>query len=81
MELAYCAYFIEKNRQPEKLEKISSCILILDTIKFLISVAWEGKIISNKQCEEISAKLYEIGKMFGGWKNSFNNLAKKNRNL
>jgi hypothetical protein len=39
----------------------------LDTLKFFLSVAWEGKIISNKHFEEISLKLVEIGKMLGGW--------------
>ena len=78
LEFAYIAYFTEKNK---KLEKISECILILDTLKFIISVAWEGKLISNKQYEEIILKLGEIGKMFGGWKNSLNNPEKKNRTL
>jgi len=81
LELAYAAYFTEKEKYTEKLEKVSGCILILDTLKFFISVAWEGKIISDRQCQNVSAKLDEIGKMLGGWKNSFNNLEKKNRNL
>lgn len=65
LELTYTAYFTEKDK---KSEKLSQCILVLDTLKFLISVAWEGKIISNKHCEDISAKLEEIGRMLGGWK-------------
>ena len=65
LELTYTAYFTEKDK---KSEKLSECILTLDTLKFLIAVAWEGKIISNRHCEEISIKLEEIGKMFGGWK-------------
>jgi len=76
LELSYIAYFSDKNK---KLEKISNCILILDTLKFLISVAWEGKIIPNKKYEESALKLDEIGKMLGGWKNSLNNPLKKNR--
>ena len=70
LELAYNAYFTEKDK---KLEKISDCILISDTLKFLISITWEGKLISNKQFEEISLKMDEIGRMLGGWK--------KNRSL
>ena len=65
LELTYTAYFTEKDK---KSEKLSGCILHLDALKFLISVAWEGKIISNKHCEEISIKLEEVGRMFGGWK-------------
>ena len=78
LELAYIAYFTAKEN---KMEKISECILTLDTLKFIISVAWEGKLISNKNYEEVSVKLDEIGKMLGGWKNSLNNLEKKNRTL
>ena len=55
------------------------CILVLDTLKFLVSVVWEGKLISNKQCEDVSMKLNEVGKMFGGWKKSLENPGKKNR--
>ena len=78
LEFAYIAYFTNKEN---KLIKISECILILDTLKFLVSVAWEGKIISHKQCQDIAKNLDEAGKMLGGWKNSLNNLEKKNRNF
>lgn len=78
LEQTYTTYFIEKEK---KAEKISECILILDMLKFLTSMAWEGKIISNRHYEEIAIKLNEIGKMFGGWKNSFMNPERKNRNL
>jgi len=67
LETSYVTYYIGKDK---KLEKISECILLLDTLKFLISVAWEGKVISNKHFEGISTKLNETGKMFGGWKKS-----------
>ena len=78
LEFAYIAYFSEKDK---KAEKIAECILTLDTLKFLISVAWEGKLIPNKHCEDIAVKLNEVGKMLGGWKNSLNNPEKKNRTL
>jgi len=78
LELSYIAYFSEKER---RLERVSECIVILDTIKFLVSIAWEGKLIANKQCEIISVKLEEVGKMFGGWKKNLLNPEKKNRNL
>ncbi len=78
LELSYTAYFTEKEK---KLEKVSECILVLDTLKFLVSVAWEGKLISNKQCEDVALKLEEVGKMFGGWKKSLENPEKKNRNV
>lgn len=78
LELSYAAYFTEKEK---KAEKISECILLLDTLKFLISVAWEGKLISNAHCESVSSKLEEIGRMFGGWKKNLDNPEKKNRDI
>lgn len=78
IELSYLAYFTEKEK---KAGKIAECILVTDTLKFLISIAWEGKLISNKQCEDIAVKLEEIGRMLGGWKKSLNNPEKKNRAL
>lgn len=46
---------------------LSKCILILDTLKFFLSIAWEGRLISNKHYEDVVLKLDEVGKMFGGW--------------
>ncbi|MGB7957625.1 MAG: four helix bundle protein [Minisyncoccia bacterium] len=78
LELSYAAYFTEREK---KGEKITECIFITDTLKFLVSVAWEGKVISDQQCEGIAVKLEEIGKMLGGWKKSLGNPEKKNRTL
>ena len=78
LELSYAAYFTEKEK---KMEKVGECVLIADTLKFLIAVTWEGKLISNKQCEGIAIKLEEIGKLLGGWKRSLGNPEKKNRAL
>lgn len=75
LELSYVAYFIEREKRPAK---ITECIFRLDTLKFLISVAWEGRLIANTQCEGIANKLDEIGKMFGGWKKNLENTEKKN---
>ncbi len=76
IENTHTAYFTAKEK---KAEKIAECILILDTLKFIISVGWEGKMISNRHYQEVSLKLEEIGKMFGGWRNSLTNSEKKNR--
>ena len=67
LELSYITYFTEKDR---KLLKISECVLLLDTLKFLVSVAWEAKVVSHTQYGEMLTRLDEIGKMFGGWKGS-----------
>ena len=76
IEASYSAYFAEKDK---KAEKICECIFTLDTLKYLLSIAWEAKTISNKQYEELALKLEEVGKMLGGWKKSMNNPEKKNR--
>lgn len=76
LELSYIAYFTEKE---SKKEKLIECILVLDTLKYLINIAWETRLISSKQQTEIAEKLDEIGKMLGGWKNSLENPEKKNR--
>ncbi|MBI4812453.1 four helix bundle protein [Candidatus Falkowbacteria bacterium] len=76
LEAAYTAYFAKREN---KIEKISECVFLLDTLKFIVSVAWETKLISAKQYEEIALKLEEAGRMLGGWKNSLNNPQKKNR--
>jgi len=65
LELAYRAYFTEKEK---KLEYITRCILTLDTLKFLLNISWEGKLVSHAHYGTLSEKLAEIGKMFGGWK-------------
>jgi hypothetical protein len=76
LELLHLAYFTEKDKKGQKLVE---CIFVLDTLKFLIQVAWEGKLVTHKQYEEISIKLDEVGKMLGGWKKSLTNPEKKNR--
>lgn len=73
LELGYAAYFSSKE---QKAEKIGECIFLADTLKFLISTAWEGKLVSHKQFEEIALKLEEIGKILGGWRNNLS--GKKN---
>ncbi len=78
LELSYITYFTEKEK---KSEKISECILVLDTLKFLTSVAWEGKLISNSHYKSIAVKLEEVGRMLGGWKKNLENPEKKNRNF
>ena len=67
LELSYAAYFTEKEK---KAEKITECILITDTLKFLVSVAWEGKLISNQTMRGCGGKA-------GGDRQNARRLAKK----
>ncbi len=76
LELSYKAYFTGKE---QKSEKISQCIFELDALKFISYVAWEAKLVSHKEYEELSLKMEEIGKMLGGWRKSLENPEKKNR--
>ena len=76
LEFAYFTYFITD--RDKKISGVNKCILILDTIKFLVHTSWEGKFISHKQYEEIGLKLKEVGRMFGGWLKSLENPEKKN---
>ena len=76
LELSYTTYFSEKE---QKSHMLSECISKLDILKYFVSIAWEGKLISHKQYEELATRLDEIGKMFWGWKKSLDNPIKKNR--
>jgi hypothetical protein len=78
LEQTYTAYFSAKEK---KTDALKACVFTLDILKFLISIAWEGKLISHGQCEDLALKLEEAGKMFGGWSKSLENPTKKNRDL
>ena len=78
LELTYVTYFTPKEY---KVAKISECIFMRDTLAYLISVAWDGKLISSRHYEDVALKLEEMGRMFGGWKGSLDNPEKKNRTL
>lgn len=76
LEQTYAAYYSERDKRPSLL---SDCTITLDTLKCLVSVAWEGKYISHAHYEQVALPLHEIGKMLGGWRKSFDNQEKKNR--
>jgi len=78
LEESYETYFTSIDNKPQK---IVSCILLLDILKFLVHTTWELKLISHKQYIELGKKLEEVGKMLGGWKKSLENPEKKNRTM
>ena len=51
----------------EKLPYLLAASQKLDTLKFLLLIAWEIKILDNKKYILISEPLNEIGRMLGGW--------------
>jgi hypothetical protein len=69
LDLALEAYFIKKESVFLKTEKVDRCIFISDTIKFLLAVTWEGKLVSSHHVENVSKKMEEVGRMLWGWKN------------
>jgi len=40
----------------------------LDALKFFLQIAWELKVLDNKQYLRLSEPLNEVGKMLGGWR-------------
>lgn len=65
IELSYHAYYAPSG---EKLSLIIQTMKKLDTMKLLVTIAWEGKLIQNIHFAELSTELQEIGKILGGWK-------------
>ena len=76
LERLYIAYFTDKDH---KLERVTNCVLALDALKFLASIAWEAKFVSHAHFEQVAVKLEETGKMLGGWKRNLEETDKKNR--
>lgn len=65
IELSYHAYYATTE---EKLPLIVTTLKKVDTLKFLITVAWEGKLIQTGHFSELTRELQEISKMLSGWK-------------
>ena len=65
LEMSFACVYLA----PEaKIVLLGKVISKLDTLKFFIQLAWEGKIIPHDKFIELSTKLEEIGKMLGGWR-------------
>lgn len=67
LEFIYTAYY---STPEKKNEYLILSIHKTDLLKFLLQIAWENKLIKQTHYGLLSDKLYEIGKMFGGWKNN-----------
>ncbi len=67
IETSYNAYYTTGTT---KIEKITYIMTRLDSMKFLILISWENKLIQNKQYENLAKELHEIGMMLNGWKKS-----------
>lgn len=78
LEHTYTAYFTPREPVTKKKELITECIHLLDILKYFVSVAWEGQVISNTHLETVAVKLEEAGRRFSAWKDSLENPEKKN---
>ncbi len=78
LELIYKAYYASiENKSGKIVEAISKN----DIIKYLLQIAWENKLVKEKQYLELSAKLEEVGKILGGWKKGIDQKNTANKNL
>lgn len=50
---------------------IDECFVRFETVKVLIRLSKDYKLITIKQYEHASEKLIEIGKLLGGWRKRF----------
>lgn len=51
-----------------KIESLNKSTLKIDKFKFFAEIAWENKLMKDKDLGELIAKFQEIGKILGGWK-------------
>lgn len=64
LELLYVASY---QNVKEKLPTLQRALSGVDTLKFLLRIAWELQAIDNKKYEILSDGLNEVGKQIGGW--------------
>lgn len=68
IEIAELLWAASYQAKDEKLVSIVAAIRKLDILKFLLRVSWEIKALDNQKYAVLSERLFEIGKMLGGWK-------------
>ena len=60
------ALFVKKEHKTVHIQK---AIQLLDTVKLLLRVANRVDALDTKKFTALSEKLFEIGRMLGGWHN------------
>lgn len=65
LELMYCASY-----QPpkEKLATLTKALVVIDTLKFLLRIAWEVRALDEKKYLGLSKTVDEAGRQAGGWR-------------
>lgn len=52
----------------EKLPTLERALSGIDTLKFLLRIAWEIHVFDDKKYTALSEKLSEVGRQVGGWR-------------
>lgn len=52
----------------EKLFTLERALSVIDTLKFLLKISWDLRILDDKKYAALSEGLHEIGRQTGGWK-------------
>ena len=65
LEMLRKASYMDTANKPAVL---GSAIGILDSLRFFLQIAWESKLIPQKQYAELAGNVEEIGRMTGGWR-------------
>ena len=65
LELLYTASY---QTAVDKLPTLHRCLSGIDTLKFLLQVAWEVRALDNKKYALLSEKLQSTGRQVGAWK-------------
>jgi len=65
--IEYC-FLASYSKITEKIILLDRCISRVDLLKLLIELAWDIHALDNKKYAEISERLFEIGRMLGGWR-------------
>lgn len=52
----------------EKIPTLERALSGVDTLKFLLRIGWELRVLDNKKYEIVSERLNEAGRQIGGWK-------------
>ena len=58
-------------KRDDKVKDIDECLVCYETIKILVRVAKDYRLLSLKQYEFAAQNLNEIGNLLGGWRKKF----------
>lgn len=65
LEFLYTASY---QKADEKLPVLEKALAGIDTLKFLLRISWELKVLDDKKYETLSVELDKSGKQVGGWR-------------